>query len=279
MTNPLFDTVRHTPDAASLWDGSHKIPWNDPAFSARILREHLSQDHHLASRKSSVIEAQCAWIASRCLSGGPASILDLGCGPGLYSRLLAGDANYYIGLDFSPASIGYAQDTFGAPGKAEFRLADVAEADFGGPFELAMMLYGELNVFPPEVCQRILAKAHAALAPGGRLLIERQRFGAVRKSGQEPRSRTRADNGGLFSDRAYVCLTENHWFDAESVALQCFHVLAQGDAEPVTYRSTTRAWTGDEMEGLLRQAGFADVAHHDDWPVPDNGLALVSATK
>jgi SAM-dependent methyltransferase len=279
MTNSIFDTFRHAPDAASLWDGSHKIPWNDPAFSARILREHLSQDHHLASRKSSVIKAQCAWIASRCLSDGPASILDLGCGPGLYSRLLAGDANYYIGLDFSPASIGYAQDTFGAPGKAEFRLADVVDAEFGGPFELVMMLYGELNVFSPEDCRRILAKAHAALAPGGRLLIERQRFGAVRKSGQEPRSQTRADGGGLFSDQAYVCLTENHWFADESVALQCFHVLVHGDDEPVTYRSTTRAWTGDEMESLLRQAGFADVTHHDDWPVPDNGLALVSARK
>ena len=279
MTKTNSDTIPYIPDAASLWDGGHKIPWNEPAFSARILKEHLSQDHHLASRKSVVIKAQCAWITSRCLSGGPASILDLGCGPGLYSRRLAGDSHYYIGLDFSPASIGYAQDTYGAPGKAEFRLGDAVEADFGGPFELAMMLYGELNVFSPKDCRRILAKAHAALAPGGQLLIERQRFAAVKGLGRAPRSQTRADSGGLFSDRAYVCLTENHWFDGEAVALQCFHVLAQGDDRPVTYRSTTKAWTGVEMETLLREAGFVDVVHQDDWPVPDNGLALISARK
>lgn len=279
MKNTILDTVKYVPDAASLWDGMHKIPWNDPEFSARILREHLSQDHHLASRKSDVIKAQCAWITSRCLSRGPASILDLGCGPGLYSRLLSGDSHYYIGLDFSPASIGYAQETFGAPGKAEFRLADVVESDFGGPFELVMMLYGELNVFSPENCRRILTKAHAALAPGGRLLIERQRFGVLAESGQAPRFMTRADNGGLFSDRAYVCLTENHWFNDEAVALQCFHVLAEGEDTPVIYRSTTKAWTGGEMEKLLFEAGFVDMAHHEDWPVPDSGLALVSAGK
>ena len=279
MTKSIFDTIRYVPDAASLWDGMHKIPWNDPEFSARILREHLSQDHHLASRKSDVINAQCAWITAHCLSGGPSSILDLGCGPGLYSRLLAQDSHYYIGLDFSPASIAYARNTFDAPGKAEFMLADAAVADFGGPFELIMMLYGELNVFSPRNCRRILARAYAALAPGGRLLVERQRFGAVKESGQAPRTLTRADEGGLFSDRAYVCLTENHWFDDEAVALQCFHVLAEGDDQPVVYRSTTKAWTGVEMEALLREAGFVDVADHDGWPMPGDGLALVSAVK
>lgn len=279
MKKQVYNIISSTPDANSLWDGMHKIPWNDPAFSERILREHLSQDHHLASRKQEVIEAQAAWINAQALQNRPSSILDLGCGPGLYSRLLASDTHYYVGLDFSPASIEYAKKQYGAPGKCEFRLADVVGADFGGPFDLVMMLYGELNVFSPSQCRRILAKAYDALVPGGRLLVERQRTEAVKGVGQAPKTWTRAESGGLFSDKGYVCLTENDWFDAEAVALQCFHVLTEGGETPTTYRSTTKAWTASEMEVLLAEAGFIDVIHHADWPVQDDSLALVSATK
>ena len=84
MKDRFSDIPGKRPAADTLWDGAHKIPWNDPAFSRRILREHLSQDHHLASRKAQVIRDQVAWIRRAFLSGGPRSILDLGCGPGLY---------------------------------------------------------------------------------------------------------------------------------------------------------------------------------------------------
>ncbi|MEZ7198187.1 class I SAM-dependent methyltransferase [Pseudodesulfovibrio karagichevae] len=269
MNNRSFDTV-------SLWDDGYKIPWNDPAFSARILKEHLSQEHHLASRKLSVIEAQSAWIAARFPAPGPA-VLDLGCGPGLYARHLAPLCRRYVGLDFSPASVAYARQH--GPAGCEFRLADVTGADFGGPFDLAMMLYGEFNVFSPAQARRLLAEAHGALAPGGLLLVERQRFEAVRAVGLGPAVEVRAPEGGLFADEPYVCLTENDWFEEEAVARQRFLVRIEGCAEPVAYRSTTKAWTGAEMAALLLEAGFADVAGYPDWPRPEGAMALVSARK
>ena len=30
------------------WEEGENIPWNDPAFSERMLAEHLSQEHNLA---------------------------------------------------------------------------------------------------------------------------------------------------------------------------------------------------------------------------------------
>lgn len=269
MKNRLFDT-------ASLWDDGYKIPWNDPAFSARILKEHLSQEHHLASRKRSVIEAQSAWIAARFPAPEPA-VLDLGCGPGLYAGHLAPRCRCYIGLDFSPASIAYAREH--APARAEFRLADVTEAEFDGPHDLVMMLYGEFNVFSPAQARALLVRAFAALAPGGLLLVERQRFAAVRAVGQGPTVEVRAPEGGLFADEPYVCLTENDWFAEEGVARQRFLVRIEGRAEPVLYRSTTKAWTEAELAALMTGAGFEDITAHADWPAPDDSLALISARK
>nr|WP_319541881.1 class I SAM-dependent methyltransferase [uncultured Pseudodesulfovibrio sp.] len=277
MKNRIIDMPRLIPDLRTLWDGEHKIPWNDPAFSARILKEHLSQDHDLASRKQQTIEAQAEWIRSRYLADGPSSILDLGCGPGLYATLLAGDIHRYVGIDFSPASIDYACQTFGHA-QREFRLGNVVDAPFGGPYDLVVMLYGELNVFSPKDCRLILSKAYEALAPGGCLLIERQVSAAVKAVGTAPDTQTQADSGGLFSDESYVCITHNHWLEDVAVSLQHFHV-AHYDGRMKTYRSTTKAWTAGEMESMLGEVGFSSVASHDDWPVPDEWLTLMSACK
>ena len=40
------------PDRPQAWVGGGNLPWNDPAFSARMLREHLDESHGAASRLS-----------------------------------------------------------------------------------------------------------------------------------------------------------------------------------------------------------------------------------
>lgn len=46
-----------------------KIPWDEPAFSQRMLANHLSQYHDWASRRQKVIEQQVEWIASQLSPG------------------------------------------------------------------------------------------------------------------------------------------------------------------------------------------------------------------
>ena len=55
--------------------------------------------------------------------------------------------------------------TAGAQVRAGDGLGNVLDADFGGPHDLVMMLYGEINVFSPDDCRRILSKAFAAILP------------------------------------------------------------------------------------------------------------------
>ena len=52
-----FDSEQAVP-----WAGGGKIPWHDPAFSGRMLREHLSQEHDRASRRFEAIEKHVSWI-------------------------------------------------------------------------------------------------------------------------------------------------------------------------------------------------------------------------
>ena len=45
----------------ALSSRERKIPWDEPAFSQRMLENHLSQEHDWASRRRAVIEQQVAW--------------------------------------------------------------------------------------------------------------------------------------------------------------------------------------------------------------------------
>src|SRR5512140_1576091 len=102
------------------WAEGEKIPWDDPEFSQRMLKEHLTQQHDAASRRTVTIRKHVQWIHTHLLGSQPARILDLGCGPGLYSSRLAKLGHTCTGIAFSPASI--ASATEHAPAGCEYRL-------------------------------------------------------------------------------------------------------------------------------------------------------------
>ena len=257
----------------NIWHGAYKIPWDDPDFSRRMLAEHLTQDHDLASRRAEWIDRQVAWIHDDLLGGRPANILDLGCGPGFYSHRLTMRGHNCYGIDFGPASIEYAQQHNPDESRCKFVLGDIRQAAFGGPYDLAMILYGELNVFSPAEAMTILRKTHAALTSQGRLIIEMHTLEAVQRIGSGEPSEQESESG-LFSDRPHSCRTENRWLPEQQAAVQTFHITEAGAARSQEFRSTTQAWPDRNLIELLTSAGFNEAAPRNDWPSNTNDLKL-----
>ncbi len=274
----LFTTVNSIIDSSRLWEGSYKIPWNNPEFSRRMLDEHLCQDHNLASRKTSFIEHQVQWIHNSLLKGRQSRILDLGCGPGLYTSRLAQLGHTCVGVDFSPASIEYAKHEYSR--LAHFIEADILTADVGSGYDLCIFLYGEFNVFPPNECMAIFNKVEKSLSSGGKILIEPQTFESVKKIGQSPRSWHPSGTGlaGLFSSNDHLCLIDNHWYQNVSTALQRFHILDKNEGWK-EYRSTVKAWKDYELKEVLTSCGFSSFSRCADWPTDGEHLFVLSATR
>lgn len=263
MSTPNSDT----------WHGAYKIPWNEPDFSRRMLREHLSQDHDMASRRFEWIDRQVAWIHEGVLHGQPSHILDLGCGPGFYSHRLTARGHRCHGIDFGPASIEYAREHNPATSQCTFVLGDIRHAAFAGPYDLAMILFGEFNVFAPAEAVAILQKVRASLPRDGCLILEIQTCEAVKRMGHGEPS-TQEFEAGLFSDRPYHCRTESRWLPDEKVAIQTFYVTEKSSGQTRTYRNTTQAWSDDELVNLLSEAGFSRAAPRDHWPRDTDALRL-----
>jgi SAM-dependent methyltransferase len=256
----LLDLMRSEP--AQPWRDGDNIPWSDPDFSRRMLAEHLSQEHDAASRRTELIEQHVGWIHRDVLAGRRTKILDLGCGPGLYASRLASLGHECVGVDYSPASIEHARhEARGSDLSVEYVESDIREADYGNGFGLVMLISGELNVFRPEDARLILRKAHAALDPGGTLLVEAQTEETVQASGYRRPFWTAADEG-LFSDRPHVRLQESSWDDAARVATVRYFIIDAEDASVTRYAQSFQAYADDEYVALLEECGFKEAAMH-----------------
>jgi len=100
------------------------------------------------------------------------SVLDIGCGSGQQTLLLARRCKHVVGVDLSNESIERATILANASrlsNKVKFIQGDVAEADFGPGSFTRIVSFCVLEHIPDW--QRVLRKAHGWLAPDGYLAI------------------------------------------------------------------------------------------------------------
>lgn len=241
------------------WAEGEKIPWDDPEFSERMLREHLSQDHDMASRRQNMIDLHVSWINEVCLHGHASRILDLACGPGFYLQRLARLGHKCLGIDFSPASVLYAtSQAASADLRIEYCLGDIRVADFGEGFDLVMLVFGEFNVFTRDDARQLLRRIHDALIPGGRIILELQTYDAVKKAGEGAAS-WHTENAGLFSPAPHICLEEHIWHADFHTATSRYFIIDVMTGAVDRYASTTQAYADDEFDQLLAAAGFHEI--------------------
>jgi len=256
-----IDSLIRRPPMAPFAPGAG-LPWNEPAFSQRMLREHLSQHHDRASRRFEIIDQQVAWIHQSALGGKPGRVLDLGCGPGLHTQRLAQLGHQCTGLDFSPASITYAKDKAArAQLDCEYRLVDLRVAELGSAFDVVLMLYGEFNTLAEADAQSLLGRIHSALAPSGRVILELHYDDYVRALGEQAPSWS-ARPAGLFADAPHLVLHEACWHAEVGVATERYWVFGES-GEPSAYSLDTQAYSNEELEEMFGRAGLSVTGHYE----------------
>jgi SAM-dependent methyltransferase len=257
----LLDVINRTKVPAP-WSEGEKIPWDEPGFSERMLKEHLTQEHDAASRRFENIDVHVDWIHREVLGKRAATILDLGCGPGLYANRLARLGHTCVGIDFSPASIAYAMETAEQQGiMCIYVHQDIRTADYGTGFDLVMLIYGEFNAFRPTDAEEILRKAFDALVDGGILLLEVSTFESLERAGKSGAS-WYSSPSGLFSDQPHLCLIENFWDDEKNVTTTRFHIADAATAEVTRHAISMQAYTDEEYRALLARCGFCGIEFH-----------------
>ena len=243
------------------WSEGEKIPWNDPEFSERMLEYHLAQEHDLASRRFAVIDRHVDWIHKKL--GKLSKILDLACGPGLYSNRLSKFGHSCRGIDFGPASIRYARElALKDDVEVDYVLEDIRTADYEQDNDAVLFIYGEFNVFKPADIKHVLKKAYDSLREGGVFIAEPNRYETVKRIGTSPAS-WYSSEGGLFSPKPHLCLMENFWDPEKNVATTRYYIINAETNEVTLHASSMVAYTRLDLEKLLGEIGFKEIAFHE----------------
>jgi SAM-dependent methyltransferase len=147
--------------------------WNSPDISEMMLRFHLDGDVDLASRRSDFIEGSLAWIGDSFGLGPGSRVVDLGCGPGLYTHELARTGAAVTGVDFSQRSIDYARSRASRDDLSiDYVMADYLSWQPEGQFDLATMIMCDFCALSPDQRTVLLERVRSLLVPGGAFLFD-----------------------------------------------------------------------------------------------------------
>jgi len=205
----------------TLWQRSCEPFWDDEHISKGMLEAHLNPDWDAASRKHRYIDRSVKWLASIIPEG--SKILDLGCGPGLYTMRLS-DAGYDVtGIDYSRRSIAYAKehDT-----KTKYICQNYLEMDYTEEFDAITLIYCDYAALIPDERKTLLSKIHRALKPNGLFIFDV--FTERTSKGKSDRtSWSYHENGGFWSDKPHLCLEAEHYFLNNTVKVNKYIVITE----------------------------------------------------
>ncbi len=228
--------------------------WNDPHISEMMLAAHLDPSTDAASRRPDVIECSVKWIVDVLKLNMGDSVLDLGCGPGLYSSCLAQLGLCVTGLDISPRSIEYAREQARDNNlNIEYRVQDYLALEEKESRDAVLLIYGDFCVLSPEKRRILLGNIHRALKPDGRFVLDvttrvcRNRHGL--KNGWY------AANSGFWKPGPHLVLEQGFDYPEQSIWLDQYTVIDETGVVYV-YRNWYQDYIPITIIEELQQSNF-----------------------
>jgi SAM-dependent methyltransferase len=246
----------------ALYVKGDQVMWTDEHISGKLLEIHLDPGQDLASRTPESIGRTVDFLLGFC-GESSRSILDLGCGPGLYLERLAGHGHMVSGMDFSQNSIDYAKAR-----AREFRLdieylcQDYLKLDDQDRFDLIIMIYTDFGVLLPDERSRLLANVLRALRPGGSFVFDVLNDRNVEQKFQEEQRWT-FEKEGFWRPGPYLELTSGYPYPEAKVFMNQ-HLIMDAGGEFDTYRFWTHYFSHADIRKILSAAGFERIKSHEN---------------
>ena len=238
------------------------VMWTDPYISRRLLDFHLNPDVDAASRRPESIASTINWILSHSGTS-PYDILDLGCGPGLYTQRLAAAGHRVTGVDFSDNSLDYAKACAIRENLSiTYLKKNYLELEFENCFDLVMIIYTDLCVLSPEDRDRFMQNVWRALRPGGLFL-----FDATNTLHLEEKALSDSWevclHDGFWRQGPYVALTRGYLYKEEKTLLEQ-RLILEPDGSTASYHFWHHCYDTTEMQKILGNQGFSLVQTRND---------------
>lgn len=245
-----------------LYSKGTSTMWTDEYISKQLLEVHLNSELDLASRKQTSINQTVNWILSNTEKS-KLEILDLGCGPGLYSEIFAGQGHNVTGVDFSKNSIEFAKKE---SDKKRLNINYICENYLNlsfeeNKFDLIILIYTDFGVLNPSERTVLLDKISKILKPGGIFIFDVLNDKEI--DSKLANKNWDVTKSGFWKNRPYLALSESFLYIDEKVIL-FQHTVIDENKNVDVYRFWTSLFSHSDLEKILTQHSFSELIFSED---------------
>jgi len=228
--------------------------WNDQHISAQMLQAHLDPNSNAASRIPKTIDRSVQWVIEALALRPGDRVLDLGCGPGLYTSRFARAGLHVTGVDYSQRSIAYASK-YAQENNLDitYRYQNYLEMNDENEYDAAMLIYGDFCPLNPEQRSKLLDNVYRALKPNGKFVLDVTTRECRRKFGN--RNGWRALESGFWKPGPHLVLEEGFDYPELSLWLDQYTVI-ETDGKISVYRNWFQDYTPESITAELVQGDF-----------------------
>lgn len=247
-----FEVLKKATEKPKLYERSSDKFWDNPHISKQMLRAHLNPEINAASKTREIIDVETEFIIQTTGMNSTMSVINLGCGPGLYVDAFAKTGANVIGVDLSANSIEYAKKNI-QTGNEKVRFDEMNYLDMGydEAFDVATLIFYDFCALSIEDQSKMLNKVYKALKSGGQFVLD------VFSEHQQSDMSQSVDfeEGGFWSDQPYwSCKTAFMFSDPK---VECFqYAIIDESGTMKLIRVFYCLFSLNEIQALLAEHGF-----------------------
>lgn len=225
--------------------------WTDPHIGKQMLNEHLNPSSDSATRNEKSVTKIIELITRYSQPG--SHLLDLGCGPGIYTSILKDKDFEVTGVDFNTASIEYASSR---RKDIKYIRADYISQYPEGRFDTIIMIYCDMGTHSDTDRDCLLNQIYLSLNEDGILIFDVFTDDLIFDR-DESKNWEYHPTEGFWHDEEYLLLTQHFHYPEEQAYATQYNLLTKDENKH--FIVWDRYYNENEIKDILTRVGFSEV--------------------